>query len=122
MSINLAVLVTCLLAGCAKPSPDLLNEAHGAAAALLPETSLATFDDASTQVFPEKGLVCGSKISIRTSSGEHAGYRYYFSRSSGAALEGEAPSWLPLANTCVAAMINRVAATDHQLGLAKGGT
>jgi hypothetical protein len=123
MAINLAVLAACLLAGCAKHSPDLLKEAHGAAAALFPETSLATFDDASTQVFPEKGLVCGSKVIIRTSSGAHAGFqRYYFSRSSGAALEGESPSWLPLANTCIAAMIDRVTATDHQLGLEMGGT
>jgi hypothetical protein len=123
ISNSLAILATFLLAGCAKPTPDLLKEAHGAAAALLPEMSLAAFDDASTQVFPEKGLVCGSKISIRSGSGEQVGYqRYYFSRSSGAALEGTSPSWLPLANTCIAAMIDRVSATDHRLGLEKGGT
>jgi hypothetical protein len=122
MSINLTVVVACLLASCAKPAPELLNEAHEAAAALLPDASFAIFDDASTQVFPERGLVCGSKISIRTSAGKHGDYqRYYFSRSSGAALEGETPSWLPLANTCIAATKERVAAADRQLGLEKGG-
>ena len=110
------------IVGCAKPPPDLLGQAHESARPLAQASSSAAFDDAYTQVFPEKGLVCGGRMKVPARGGEDAHYeRYYFSRTGGVALEGESPSWLPLANACIAATLERLAVTNHRLAIEGSG-
>jgi hypothetical protein len=119
----IAGVATCLAAACGKPASDLLREAHRAALPLSDVPSSAEFDDGVTQVFPEKGLVCGSKVKFRNGSGEYDGYqRFYFSRTGGAALEGVSASWMPLANACIAAMEQRIVEANHRLGVERAGT
>lgn len=110
------------IVGCAKPAPDLLGQAHEAARSLAQASRPAEFDDAYTQVFAEQGLVCGSRLKVLARAGEAAHYeRYYFSRTGGVALEGELPSWLPLANACIAATLERLAVTNHRLAIERSG-
>lgn len=119
---RIAELIACiglgLLAGCEKSPSDVLGEAHKAASVFSKQGSAADFDDSSAQVFPERGLVCGSRVKVGAGSGKLAQFeRYYFSRSGGVALEGDNSSWLPLANDCIIAMEQRLALTNHRLAV-----
>lgn len=111
-------------AGCAKPQPmGLLDEAHRSALTLIDSHRAAEFDDASAQVFPDEGLVCGTKVRVRGGLGGDAGYqRVYFSRSRGAALEGVSASWIPFANGCIRAIKHRIAETDRLLAARSAGS
>lgn len=110
-----ASLLCSALCSCGSFDP-LVREAHEAVLRELKDPASAKFDDASVQIFPKEGLVCGGRVNAKNSYGGYDGFEnYFYSKSLGIEL-GLTSVSAPVYAACHRATYEHIAATYKGLG------
>jgi len=116
MRQRLVLVALLMVASCggATPEQKLQDEAHKQVQFLLDDPGSAHFMDDPLKIFPDKGIICGE---VNSTNGNE---QYVYVRGRGAALESDAPNFLPANEKCIEAMQFRTSQIQAQSPLSLG--
>jgi hypothetical protein len=116
MRQHLVLVALLMVAGCggATPEQKLQDEAHKQVQFLLDDPDSAHFMDDPLKIFPDTGIICGE---VNSTNGNE---QYVYVRGRGAALESDAPNFLPANEKCIEAMQLRTSQIQAQSPLSFG--